>query len=161
MVDLPESHKIANEQLEGEAYYDLFEIRTRDNSLIYLHKNSDVTWRGNLYKGWALTFSGAQEYSSEERSRPTLALMNIDGIFNPFIRDGVLNRAVVTRKRVLKQHILSNADVAQERKWLTWNPREVNRNVINLMLRTFSDGQGFTVPARRYMPPEFPYVSLG
>lgn len=159
--NLPSSHLIANEQLEGEAYYDLFEIHMTDSSVVYLHANSQVTWQGNTYEAWALQLSEVSDNAGEEKSRPTLNLMNIDGAFNFFIRSGYLHKARIHRKRVLKQHILANANVFQERVWLTWNPSQLNNNFIGLELRSFIDGQGFTLPVRRYMPPEFPYVSLG
>ena len=158
---LPESHLSANEKLEGEAYFDLFEVHFNPSGVFYFHRNSEVTWQGNTYQGWAVTLNEVARYASEERARPTLAVMNIDGALSPFVADGSFNRAVLKRKRVLKQHILSDEDVKQETIWMMWMPKTLNKNVMEFELRTFSDGQNFTLPARKFMPPEWPYISLG
>lgn len=160
-LTLPETHLIDNEKLEGEAYFDLFEITLRSAALLYFHPNTEVTWQGIVYAPLGMKLSDVSDFATSERSRPTLSIMNIDGAFSPFARDGEFNRAVISRKRVLKQHILNNSNIFQERTWLMWNAKTVNKAVMEFELRTPADGQGFNLPARRYIPPEFPFVSLG
>lgn len=161
MSDLPASHLIANEKLEGEAYFDLFEIHLKPSGVIYLHNNSVVEWQSNEYTGWSLRFNAIAQHATEERSRPTFSLMNIDGAFNQFVQENAFNKAQLKRYRVLKQHIVADSAVYQERVWLLWNPRLLNNNLLEFEVRSFSDGQNFTVPARKFMPPDWSYVSLG
>lgn len=161
MTELPISHKEENEKLEAEAYVDLFQIHTRSGGILYLRKNSDSTWQGETYTGIPLTLEDYSRNATEQRSRPKLTLPNFNGIFSPFIRDKELDRALVKRYRVLKPHIISNTNIFQLTAWLAWMSQGVNNNVIQLELRAPSDGQRFFLPARRYMPPEFSFVSLG
>lgn len=159
-MSLPESHIVENEKLEAQAYVDLFQLEFRGGGTFYMKTNSDITWQGDDYTGWALQLDDIAQYASEERSRPTFTVANPEGIFSTFIQDGSFDRAELRRYRILKQHIESDSNVYQLRSFLLWKPKLNNQNIISVELRTPSDGQQFNLPARRFMPPEFSYVSL-
>ncbi len=159
-MTLPVSHLEENEKLEAQAYIDLFQLEFRVGGTFYMTKNLDRVWQGNVYTGWSLNLSDVSFYSTEEKSRPTFTAANPSGIFSPFIQDGSFNRAELRRYRILKEDLDGDNNIYQLQTFLLWNPKNNNRNAISVELRSPSDGQQFNLPARRFMPPEFSFVSL-
>lgn len=80
--------------------------------------------------------------------------------FSTFVRDGYLTRATVTRYLVLYDDFVNNRNVYQKRTWTIWRVTSLNKQYIGLELRNPMDGVNFNVPARRYLPPEFPFVEV-
>jgi lambda family phage minor tail protein L len=148
-------------QLEAKGLVILYEIWLRSGAKLYLKNSNNVTWQGKNYEGTAINISGITRNTDGSASRPQLQVVNPAGVFNPLIRDGELNRAQVYMIQVLKQHI--EADMAIYRRWV-WTITRVMSLIadkgINFELRTLTDGSNFVVPARQYIPPKFPFVSL-
>ncbi len=160
MSDLPQSHREENEKLVADGYVQLFEIKLRNGDYINLKNNNSVEWQGTTWTGLPLSFSGFSSASSDTYSRPTMSIANPNGAFSTFIRDGLLVKATLTRYIVLYDDILNNRNIYQSKKWVIWNTPSLNSNYIQLELRNPMDGVNFNVPARMYMPPEFPTVTL-
>lgn len=159
-LNLPREHLIENEKLIADGYVDLFEIKLKNNTYLFLKNNNTVEWQGKTWQGIPLSFEGYSSSSNDSLSRPSFSVANPNGSFSTYIRDGLLNRATITRYRVLYQNILNNVNVFQSQTWIVWNTPSFNNKFINFELRTTLDGPNFVVPARQYLPPEFPCVRL-
>ena len=72
----------------------------------------------------------------------------------------MLTRAVCTRYLVLYDDLINDRPIYQKRMWIIWYPRTLNKQYIQFELRNPMDGVNFDVPARVYMPPEFPFVDI-
>lgn len=157
---IPESHRIENEKLVADGYVDLFQVVLKNNTNLYLKNNNTVNWQGKSWQGIPLSFEGYSSSSTEELSRPSLSIANPNGTFSTYIRDGLLNRAVLYRYRVLYKDILEDNNVYQKQTWIVWSTPSLTNKYIQFELRTTLDGPNFVVPARQYLPPEFPCVKL-
>lgn len=159
-LEIPQSHREENEKLLADGYVQLFEIKLRDGSFLTLKNNNSVKWQGVTWTGIPLSFEGWQTASSDSLARPTMMIANPNGAFSTFIRDGLLTKAVITRYLVLYEDILNDRNVYQSKKWVVWNNPSLTNMSISLELRNPMDGVNFNVPARMYIPPEFPSVQL-
>ena len=160
VVALPDSHRQNNEKLVADGYVELFEIKLRNGSYIYLKENNTVQWQGKSWTGVPLAFEGYSSAANDKLSRPVLSVVNPDGVFSTFVRDGHILRATVTRYSVLYDDIVNNRNIYHKKVWIAWNIPQMSRDMIQLELRNPMDGVNFDVPARMYIPPEFPSVSL-
>lgn len=163
-MSLPRDHLLENQKLNSDAYVDLFEIKLTDGTRLYLKNNGAVSYRNVDYQAWAVQLSGVGSKADEEETRPTLVMANrtddLQGVFSTFVEKGVVDRAIVVRRRVLLRHLKANVDVSQTRTWFVARVTNLNLSVITLELRSFGDGANHFLPARMYIPPEFPTVSL-
>lgn len=157
---IPQSHRENNEKLVSDGYVHLFEIKLRNGEYLYFKENNTVEWQGKTWTGLPLAFEGYSSASGESLSRPTLSIANLEGSFSPFIRDGILLRSTITRYSVLYQDILNDRNIYQKKVWVAWNVPQLTRDMLQLELRNPMDGVNFDVPARMYLPPEFPSVTL-
>jgi hypothetical protein len=107
----------------------------------------------------ALQLTGEGDYSDDEVARPNLNIMNPNKIFGPFASAGHFDLATVVRKRVLPQHIQTNANIFRQRVWLVGRITNVSSQILGLELRSPHDIPNYMTPPRMFMPPEFPYVS--
>lgn len=157
---IPQSHRENNEKLISDGYVHLFEIKLRNGEYLYFKENNTVKWQGRTWTGIPMAFEGYSSASGESLSRPTLSIANPEGSFSTFIRDGILLRSVITRYSVLYQDILNDNNIYQKKVWVAWNVPQLSRDMLQLELRNPMDGVNFDVPARMYLPPEFPSVTL-
>lgn len=157
---IPQSHRENNEKLVSDGYVHLFEIKLRNGDYLYFKENNTVKWQGRTWTGIPMAFEGYSSASGESLSRPTLSIANPEGSFSTFIRDGILLRSVITRYSVLYQDILNDNNIYQKKVWVAWNVPQLTRDMLQLELRNPMDGVNFDVPARMYLPPEFPSVTL-
>lgn len=157
---IPQSHRENNEKLVSDGYVHLFEIKLRNGEYLYFKENNTVKWQGRTWTGIPMAFEGYSSASGESLSRPTLSIANPEGSFSTFIRDGILLRSVITRYSVLYQDVLNDRNIYQKKVWVAWNVPQLTRDMLQLELRNPMDGVNFDVPARMYLPPEFPSVTL-
>jgi phage-related protein len=157
---IPQSHRENNEKLISDGYVHLFEIKLRNGEYLYFKENNTVKWQGRTWTGIPMAFEGYASASGESLSRPTLSIANPEGSFSTFIRDGILLRSTITRYSVLYQDILNDNNIYQKKVWVAWNVPQLTRDMLQLELRNPMDGVNFDVPARMYLPPEFPSVTL-
>jgi phage-related protein len=162
MTSTPYSHIEESQKLTADAQIDLYQITLKNKPVTFRFKNNNtVTWRGNEYEGMACQVSGDTRIADGEESRASMQIMNPFGIFNMPALAGDLDLAVVTRKRVLLQHIESNANIFEQRMWYVARVSKVIAGQsIDLELRNMTEGPGFQIPVRMYIPPEFPMVTL-
>lgn len=160
-MTLPHSHIVDANTLEGaDGIVELFEIALIPSGNIYVKANDTVTWQGNTYEGIAIKLTGVSGSSDDEKSRPGLQVANPEGIFTPFIRTGKMEKAMITRVRVLRSDVLANNNIAQRESWYVSRTVSLNRMSASFELREAMDGQFFILPARQFLPPEFPAVKL-
>lgn len=159
-INIPESHKEENLKLEAEPYVDLFEIQLYNGTILRLKAGEDIEWNGYLWEGYPIYISG-YEIDSEKLSRPTLQVVNPEGIFSSLFIRGELDKSVIYRYRILREDIEYNRAIYQRLKWLIWKVKSLNKNYVEMELRNPIDGNNFNVPARLYVQPEFPSVTLG
>jgi lambda family phage minor tail protein L len=160
MNNLPQEHIEENLELEGDAYVDLYQIVLQNGTRLYLKADDEATWQGNNYEGTGIIMTAPTQKTGGEVSRPTLSLANPEGIFTPIIADGDLDRATVLKYKVLRKHIDTDQAIYQSQTWIIWRTVALTNQTVQFELRNQLDGQNFTVPARVFIPPNFPWVSL-
>lgn len=157
---IPNTHKIENLKLEADAYVDLFQIDLYNKTTLRLKAGDDIEWAGYLWEGYPIELSG-HELDSEKLSRPTLRVVNPEGIFSSLFISGDIEKATLYRYRVLRQDLDNNREIYQRLKWIIWNVKSITKNYVELELRNPMDGNNFNVPARLFIQPDFPSVTLG
>lgn len=158
-LEIPEEHKKENLNLIGEPYVDLFEIELKNGTHIYLKNNEDVTWSGHTWEGYPIIFSG-YEITSDQLSRPSMKLINPEGVFSSIFVSGDIDKSTIYRYRVLRKHIDEDKPIYQRMVWILWNIKTITKDYVEFELRNPMDGNNFNIPARQYIPPEFPLVTL-
>lgn len=159
-MTVPEEHLEENLKLSADAYVDLFHIQLRDGSNLYLKVGDNVTWMGHDWQGIPINMTGVEVSGSEKISRPVLEVVNPDGVFSKFVIDGIMDKAYIYRYRVLRRDIDADRPVYQMLMWLIWQCTSITKNYMKFELRNPMDGNNFYVPARQYLPPEFPTVTF-
>ena len=161
-LEVPEEHKEENLKLSADPYVDLFHIQLRDGTDIFVKTGDPVVWDGNTWESLPLTFSGYEIKSDGQVSRPTLQVANPAGIWSSYIIDGTLEKAYLYRYRVLRRDIDADPPrpVYQMMFWIIWNCTAITKDYATFECRNPMDGNNFYVPARQYMPPEFPVVNI-
>lgn len=148
-------------KLSADGEVQLFRIDLRNNGGVLRFKaDNDVTWQGNLYEGSAVQMSGYKRTADEEVSRPTLTMANPAGILTAHAQSGRLERSIVTRYKVLYQNLVNNLNIFEQDTWYISRVVAITKVSIVVELRNPVDGPNFVTPARMYIPPEFPAVSL-
>lgn len=157
---IPDSHKEENLKLTADAYVDLFHIQLRSGSNFYIKNGDPISWGGNDWESLPISLSGYEVSSDEQVSRPKLQIVNPDGVFSKVILDGEMNKAYIYRYRVLRRDLEADRPVYQMLMWLIWYPTLINKHYVEFELRNPMDGNNFYVPARQYLPPDFPTVTF-
>jgi lambda family phage minor tail protein L len=157
---IPDSHKEENLKLTADAYVDLFHIQLRSGSNFYIKNGDPISWGGNDWESLPISLSGYEVSSDEQVSRPKLQIVNPDGVFSKVILDGEMDKAYIYRYRVLRRDLEADRPVYQMLMWLIWYPTLINKHYVEFELRNPMDGNNFYVPARQYLPPDFPTVTF-
>lgn len=162
MVDVPISHVEESLKLTSDAFMDLWKVQLYGTSTIMCFTDSEqFTWQGDVYETTQYELSGDGTATDGGEKRPTLTVFNPGGVFNTFVKSGVLDRATVMRYRLLRYHALANIPIFQRRMWYnTHLTNIISGKAFTMNLRNLGEGPTFVVPARAYYPPEFPSVSL-
>lgn len=164
MTGLPSSHIVDAHKLSADGLIDLYELVPAIGSGTLRFKgDQDVVWRGNLYTGLPVDFSGEQISAENGRSLPRIQIgsPNLDlSMFKPLVNAGSIDGGTLTRLRVLLTDVIGNYLI---RETMVYEIRQVmaySRTQITLQLALPSDGIGFTLPNRQYHAPDFPTVLL-
>ncbi|WP_353645772.1 hypothetical protein [Mesorhizobium sp. WSM2239] len=150
------------QKLTADAHIDLFEIQLRTEPVTLRFTDSITrTWQGNLYEMFGIAISGEKRSAEDEESRPTLQVINPEGLFNSLVRQRLLDRATIIRRRVLLAHIEADVPIFQQRMWYVSRIADVTAGQsITMELRSMSEGPNVRLPARQFIPPDFPMVRL-
>jgi phage-related protein len=161
MTAVPQSHIDDAHSPVAAGIVELFHVILNDGSNLYLKPNNTVTWCGNTYEGIGIQISGVMSGSDATNiSRPSLVVANALGAFSSFVVQGKLNRAQVMRYRVLDTDIATNNFIFVRQSWKVWRVMSMNKTSITMELRSQLDLPALTVPARQFLPPDFPSVTL-
>lgn len=157
---IPEEQLLDAQQLLADGIVQLYEIKLSNGTYLHLKSDNSVSWNNYDWRGIPILFEGYSSAKGSSYSRPTLSIANPDGAFSTFVRDGFLDRAEVTRYLVLYDDLINDRPIYQKKTWVIWYIKTLNKNMIQVELRNWMDGVNFDVPARMYIPPEFPFVTL-
>lgn len=157
---IPDEHKEENLKLSAEAYVDLFHIQLKTGGNFYIKEGDPVTWMGNFWESLPISLTGYEINSDGKVARPKLRVVNPQGVFSRIILDGDIEKAKIYRYRVLRHDLDANRPIYQRLTWLIWMCTSVTKNYVEFELRNPMDGNNFYIPARQYMPPEFPTVTF-
>lgn len=158
-LSVPEEQRSENLKLTGDGYVDLFQIQLYTGAVIYLKANETVKWQGHTWEGYPIMLTG-YEINTEKLSRPIMRVVNPEGVFSSIFISGDLEKAKVTRYRVLRKHIDEDKPIYQLCSWILWQVKSITKNYAEFELRNPMDGNNFITPGRQYLPPEFPSVTL-
>lgn len=158
---IPAQHVAENLKLEAaDAYVDLMELYLVPSGQVYFKNSDTVTWQTKTYEGLAFKMSGVSKAADEQESRPTLTIVNPEALFSIAVEAGQLERATVIQRRIRRSDLDANNNVAQVRTWFVTRVAQLSDEMIAVELRDLTDGPNFLVPARMFLPPEWPVVSL-
>lgn len=159
-MSIPDNHLVDATLLTADGMVELFEIQTLSNTLLRFKSDNTVTYLGNLYEGMAVELKGAGRSSDEQVKRPSLTIVNPEGVLSQRIANGEFEFARVYRRRILYQDMLNNINRYQEEMWLITHCSALNRVTASFELRSPSDRFNTILPARMFILPEFPLVTL-
>lgn len=161
MTSLPTEQVEDVHKLSADAIVELYHIALQSGANLYLKPNDSVTWQGKNWEGVSIQIgSVSNSADASEASRPQLVVGNPAGVFSSFVATGALNRAEIIRYKVLRQHLLENRNIFSRQTWKVMKVGPVTKQSIVMELRSQLDGPNFVTPARMYIPPEFPTVTL-
>lgn len=159
-MTVPVEHIEEGQKLSADGLVDLFEIHLNPTGVLYLKLDDDTTWQGKKFEGIGIKIGSVTKSTSEENNRPILQILNYDGLFSSFVQQGVFERAIVYRYRVLKPHLDADYNIFHREFWVISRVTGLTKEGIQLELRSPSDGPFFVIPGRMYILPKFPSVSL-
>lgn len=158
---IPQSHIEDSHKLDADAYIELFQIILSDKqSKLYLKLNKTGTWGGNTYEGTGIKMDGVAKYADDQVARPKVTIYNPEGVYSYLVDQGLLDGAIIVRYRVLKEDYEADRPIYRRQQWKVSRVASVKTGYIALELRDMMDGQNFLTPARMFIPPDFPTVSL-
>lgn len=137
-----------------------FKYLGNDVVLRYTVFEGDKTYLGVTYKFLPFEVTNLNLTSSGERNRPILNIVNPDGGFSPYLRDGVVEGALVQILRVPASKFKANLPVYRKLLFTVFHVKGYNANTVALELRGGTDGAKSTFPPRSYYPPHFGVVSI-
>ena len=165
----PTEHIADSLSLDGDAYRNFFEIQLYPSGYLYMTPEATTTWQGKTYENWGIKLSGLSRSSDDKTARPKFSIANftyddegepIRGVFSALHAQGAIEAATVIWRKVKKYNADNNINIVEERRWRVGRIASESPTVIVLELRNTLDGPRFTIPARKYVPPEFPQVKL-
>ena len=161
-INRPIEHLEDAQELTADGVVNLFEIRLRTEPVtLRLCDTTSRHWQGHEWEMFGIKLSGEKRSADDEEARPRLQLINPEGVFSSLIRQRLLDRATIIRRRVLLRHIEEDVPIYQQRMWYVSRVADVTvGQTITLELRAMSEGPNVRLPARQFIPPEFPMVRL-
>ena len=176
----PEEHLKDAVKLQADGIVDLFEFNLISGGVFRLKDNETVYWGthweqqngvpvkvANKWQGLPIQLSGFSMGSNDQVYRPTLSIANPsleagnrEGVFSRYILDNLLEGATVYRYRVLYSDLMSNKVRYLRQIWRVCRIISLTKQSVSMELRTLSDNVNAVIPARRFVPPEFPLVTL-
>ncbi|MBN7759786.1 hypothetical protein JYP52_01440 [Nitratireductor aquibiodomus] len=161
-MNRPQEHLAESQKLTADAIINLYEIRLRTEPVtIRVCDSTTRFWQGNTYEQFGIQVTGEKRSADDEETRPRLQIINPEGVFSSMVRRRLLDRATVIRRRVLLQHIEEDVPIYQQRMWYVSRISDVTAGQsITMEMRHMSEGPNSRLPARQFIPPEFPMVRI-
>jgi phage-related protein len=158
--DIPNSIRDLSIDLSPGAICLLYRLQLHGGEEILFTPMLDTTWQGEVFESLPCALSGVSENSDGEAVRPKFTIANPLGLFSNYVQEGVLEQAYLLQYQILKADLDADNSFCITRKWRVARPLSLNKTIVVLELRSPLDGQRFKLPARMFIPPEFPYVSI-
>lgn len=161
-TDIPTRHRDMAHALESEGLVQLLEIRIPGTPDLYIRINDkrQITWWAKTWEPWAFSLTEIGVVADGEMRRPKLTVANPDGLFSAYIGKGMMDAATVTLYEVLTRDITNNNVSFIKYVWRVGRVVSLNKATATFELRSALDGHSFTLPARKFVPPEYPHVSF-
>lgn len=159
-TDVPSSIVDTAQDLSPDALVSLYEIELAGGSFIRLSPQQETTWQGNTYEDVPCHMTGIGQTSDAEVNRPKFSFANPGGVFTKSLYEGEMDNALITRIRILKADLDADLDFAVRETFRVSRILTLSNQMAVVELRGVLDGQNFRLPARSYIPPEFPHVKL-
>lgn len=158
----PIEHLTDSQKLTADGVVFLYEIQLRTEPVtLRLSSTVECTWQGQTWEMAGIQISGEKRSADGEEARPKLQIYNPEGVFSTLIRQKLLDRATVIRYRILKTHLDGNVAIYQRRMWYVSRIADVTSGqTITAELRSMTEGPNNMIPARMFIPPDFPMVRL-
>lgn len=157
---MPISHLNDAMLLEGDGRIHLYEIRLATSLNVYLKRFSTGTWQGKTYGAIEISMSEVKRNSDGEAARPTLQIVNPEGLFTLSVLNGDWDMAPVTRHTVLRTNFENNVPIAVTERWFISRVTQCDHNTVAFELRSPADRMNAVIPVRTFSPPDFPFVNL-
>lgn len=119
-----------------------------------------VVWQGHTWNSYAIGITDYANDASGEMSRPKMTVGNPQGVFSGYVHRRWMDSAIVTRYRVLGQHLDANVNSYLQNTWRMRRVVSLSPVMVVFELGGVLDGPLFMLPARAFYPPEFPTVSV-
>lgn len=158
--DVPAEIKNTVHELNAEALVTLFEIVLKDGTEIRISPKDREVWQGDIYDALPCSLVGVGRSSDGTASRPKFTFVNPASLFTQDLYSGRLNNAALTRIRILRPNLTADTNVAIRERFRVSRVLNMSKDLASLELRDLLDGQGFRLPARQFIPPEFPHVRI-
>lgn len=165
MTTIPDTHKEDALKLNPEQFIELFDITLKSGSRIRAHSGRGYEWSPlDVNDPWTfdsayIKVDGVKRNSGEQRIRPTLSIGNPSDIFHVPVAEGHLDGATVVRYKVRPSHLAADPPVYEKATWYIAQVTGLGE-LITAQLRSQSDRQESQIPARQFLKPEFPSVSI-
>lgn len=160
MTDVPVEHLVDASRLTQDREVSLWEITLRDGSHVYIRNGPAVTWQGKDYEELPIIVSGEAQSADDQTNRPSLRVFNPKKIFGPMAHQGKFELATVRRRLVLQEHLVANANIFVQTVWIIGQISSCTSRLLEVQLRSPTDGPNMNVPYRFYSPPDFPTVTF-
>lgn len=166
---VPQDHIQDALKLQGDGHVQLFEIQLYPTGFMYLTSHPTVTWQGKKYMNWGVQLTGLGKTADEATNRPKFSIANfsyddndqpIRGVFSSLNAQNAIEGATVIRRKVRVENLANNVNIKEEKRWRVSRISSETPDLIVLELRNTLDGPRFTIPARKFVPPEFQQVKL-
>lgn len=168
-MSAPREHVDESLKLTADGMVELYEITLRnvgDGVTAYIRfmdgpMGKTSTWGSRVFEHLPVKMTGMSRSSEEQKSRPTLQIMNPEGIFNKPAFKGQFDGALLQRYRVLADHFQRGIMLSDNQVWFVGRPKDlVGGQSISFELRALSDGPDQLIPGRIFAPPDFPFVNF-
>lgn len=157
---IPQEIKDTAFDLEADALVTLYEVELTNGVVLRLCPQRPVIWKGNEYDALPAHMADIEIDAQGKLNRPKFSFANPEGIFSFPINNGFLDNAIISRIQILKEDLEANRDIAIQHRLRVSRVVSMMQEVVVVELRDVLDGHQFEIPARRYLPPEFPHVKL-
>jgi phage-related protein len=162
----PVEHVEDSLKLTNDGIVDLYEITLRNtgNVTAFIRfRDGPIgrtsVWGSKTFDHLPTKMGSVSRSSEEQKSRPTLTLMNPQGIFNAPAFAGQFDGALLQHYRVLRTHFEAGVLISDTRVWFIARPKDlIGGQSISFELRALSDGPDQLIPGRQFIRPDFPFV---
>lgn len=158
----PAEHVAEAQKLTADALVHLYEVTLNDGlTTLRFRDGPQTVWQTKTYESMACRLTGLEQSADGSKARPLLTVMNPEGVWNSFIHAGLCDGAAVTRREVLRQYLEQDINISDPAYWYISRVKELVKNQgVTFELRALTDGPDIKIPARVYIPPDFPFVTL-